>query len=258
MGYVVRVISGPSSGASVPLGDGPLLIGAGERAQLRLPIEGVSNEHAVIHREGEHWSLENLSARGTSVNQHAVTGKTRIRLRDRIQPCEGTVLVIDQGDKPARKSPLPMVILLLLLLGGAGAAVVWMNQEPTATRPPGDYRQAYHALSRWMGEQAAAGKLPVETAILFEECWRLERAGRHPSAADAYARLDLTLSPMQTSDASGQTRSFVWLKQHYPQALSDLMQSSSTLAPTDAPRTAAAVMQFVQSGIEYNQSKAKP
>ncbi len=91
----LRVVSGANQGQSVPLGDGPILLGRGTDAAIRLDDDYVSTRHARFATNGEQWFVEDLgSTNGTYIGSQRVTtpipiglgiqvriGKTVVELR---------------------------------------------------------------------------------------------------------------------------------------------------------------------------------
>ena len=91
----LQVLSGANQGQSVPLGEGPILLGRGTDAAIRLDDDYVSTRHARFATNGEQWFVEDLgSTNGTYIGSQRVTtpvpvglgiqvrtGKTVIELR---------------------------------------------------------------------------------------------------------------------------------------------------------------------------------
>ena len=91
----LHVISGANQGQSVPLGDGPILLGRGTDAAIRLDDDYVSTRHARFATNGEQWFVEDLgSTNGTYIGSQRITtpvpvglgiqvrvGKTVVELR---------------------------------------------------------------------------------------------------------------------------------------------------------------------------------
>jgi len=91
----LHVVSGANQGQSVPLGEGPILLGRGTDAAIRLDDDYVSTRHARFATNGEQWFVEDLgSTNGTYVGSQRVTtpvpvglgiqvrlGKTVVELR---------------------------------------------------------------------------------------------------------------------------------------------------------------------------------
>jgi pSer/pThr/pTyr-binding forkhead associated (FHA) protein len=77
----LQVISGPNSGQSVPLGDGPILLGRGTDAAIRLDDDYVSTRHARFATNGEQWFVEDLgSTNGTYLGSQRITSPVPIGL----------------------------------------------------------------------------------------------------------------------------------------------------------------------------------
>jgi hypothetical protein len=91
----LHVVSGANQGQSVPLGEGPILLGRGTDAAIRLDDDYVSTRHARFATNGEQWFVEDLgSTNGTYIGSQRITtpvpvglgiqvrvGKTVVELR---------------------------------------------------------------------------------------------------------------------------------------------------------------------------------
>jgi pSer/pThr/pTyr-binding forkhead associated (FHA) protein len=77
----LTVTDGPNAGQVVALTDGPLLLGRGTDAALRLDDDYVSTRHARIATNGEQWFVEDLgSTNGTYLGSQRVTAPTPIAI----------------------------------------------------------------------------------------------------------------------------------------------------------------------------------
>jgi pSer/pThr/pTyr-binding forkhead associated (FHA) protein len=77
----LTVTDGPNTGQVIPLTEGPLLLGRGTDAALRLDDDYVSTRHARIATNGEQWFVEDLgSTNGTYLGSQRVTAPTPIAL----------------------------------------------------------------------------------------------------------------------------------------------------------------------------------
>jgi pSer/pThr/pTyr-binding forkhead associated (FHA) protein len=82
----VVVVDGPSAGQSVPLGDGPVLIGRGPEAAIRLDDDYVSTRHARIGRTEDTFYVEDLgSTNGTYIGSQRLTQATAIQLGTQVR-----------------------------------------------------------------------------------------------------------------------------------------------------------------------------
>jgi pSer/pThr/pTyr-binding forkhead associated (FHA) protein len=82
----VVVVDGPSSGASAQLDTGPVLVGRGADAAIRLDDDYVSTRHARIGSSGGTFYVEDLgSTNGTYIGSQRITQATAIQLGSRVR-----------------------------------------------------------------------------------------------------------------------------------------------------------------------------
>lgn len=75
----LHVVEGANAGQSVPLGDGPVLLGRGTDAAIRLDDDYVSTRHARFATNGEQWFVEDLgSTNGTYLGSQRITSPVPI------------------------------------------------------------------------------------------------------------------------------------------------------------------------------------
>src|SRR3982750_4092589 len=155
MDCLLRVIEGPDKGREFPISAGAHLIGRGNRAALRLSPEDVSWEHAVVTRDGAEYYLENLSALGTWVGDAKISGKVRLRPRDKVRLTKDTVLRLDAADGGGGLlSSRAFLGTLLVVMLGIGAAVGFYSGKSDGSTGDADWAGAYNKLLPWLKDQS--------------------------------------------------------------------------------------------------------
>ncbi len=82
----VVVVDGPSSGFAVPLDQGPILVGRGSDAAIRLDDDYVSTRHARIGSSEGTFYVEDLgSTNGTYIGSQRLTQATAIQLGTQVR-----------------------------------------------------------------------------------------------------------------------------------------------------------------------------
>ena len=82
----VAVVEGANAGQRAELDAGPILIGRGSDAAIRLDDDYVSTRHARIAASGDQWFVEDLgSTNGTYVGSARITQPTNLALGARIR-----------------------------------------------------------------------------------------------------------------------------------------------------------------------------
>jgi two-component system, cell cycle response regulator len=89
----LTVLSGNATGHVFKIAPGANTIGRHPNAELRIMDDGVSRQHAVVHREGNDLWVEDLDSRnGTYVNGNKIAQRTRLTEGDKLQVGRTTVL----------------------------------------------------------------------------------------------------------------------------------------------------------------------
>jgi hypothetical protein len=194
MDWLIRVIEGPDQGLVQPLQPGPNMIGRGKAAAVKLSVEDVSWEHALVTRDQDQCFLENLSALGTWVGEARVNGRVRVRPGDKIRLTEQTVLRVESagGSGTGRAILITAVVAMLVVLGAV--AYYTVLAPPTPAR---NWDTTYNVLVPWLQAQVKNHRLPPETVNLFGEAWRHTQAADWPGAQRAWMRLQIVLSSPQ-------------------------------------------------------------
>jgi pSer/pThr/pTyr-binding forkhead associated (FHA) protein len=82
----VLVVEGANAGERADLDQGPVLIGRGPDAQIRLDDDYVSTRHARIASSGDQWFVEDLgSTNGTYVGSARITQPTTLSLGTQVR-----------------------------------------------------------------------------------------------------------------------------------------------------------------------------
>ena len=82
----VLVVEGANAGERAELDQGPILIGRGSDAAIRLDDDYVSTRHARIASSGDQWYVEDLgSTNGTYVGTARITQATSISLGTQVR-----------------------------------------------------------------------------------------------------------------------------------------------------------------------------
>lgn len=93
------MLSGPSAGAIVPVGDG-MTLGRGSEVDSAIIEAGVSRRHARVERDGDRFTVEDLgSSNGTFVAGQRVRGRRELASGDRIQLGTTAVVRFDLYDE---------------------------------------------------------------------------------------------------------------------------------------------------------------
>jgi pSer/pThr/pTyr-binding forkhead associated (FHA) protein len=206
---IIKVIEGPDTGSYVRLSAGETVVGKGARAALRLSANAVSVEHFVVTQKDESLFIENLSARGTQVNDTRITGKVKIRLRDKIRVADDTVLRIEsEGGDSLLTRHRQLVIVLVALLSIIAVIFAFFNPFEKAP-PPQDWERAHTALGDYISRQEAAKKYPPRMREYWDSAWRHDAAGDYKASVIAWQQLEsmiLTAEPPENRAATDKNK----------------------------------------------------
>lgn len=246
MDLLIRVIQGPDMGLVQPLQPGPNVIGRGKAAAVKLTVEDVSWEHALVVREQDHCFLENLSALGTWVGDAKVNGRVRVRPGDKIRLTEQTVLRVEAagGAGVSRAVLISALVVMLLLLGAVGYFQVL---APKTSAPNWD--TAYATLLPWLKTQVKNRRMPPEAVDLFGDAWRLSEASDWPGAQRAWTRFQILLSSPQSKD-----RCLELAAKDQDFSLNQIMAPPPGFQPTD-DQCASALGRFSDRWLTFSVNK---
>lgn len=256
MDCILKVIRGPETGHAVKVGRGDTIVGKSSRAALQLASPDVSVEHVVITNTGEDFFVENLSAKGTFLNETKITGKTRLRLRDQIRVSPDTVLRLESeaGDSfIARHRPLFITFVAVLI----ALVAVLIIADPFAKPPPAENRNhAYSVFDAYIQRQIAAGKYPRSMGNLFQEAWRHQLAKDNATSRELWYKLHVQLATVETPDRLADSP-------NNRRALTQVLRSRADdpEPPVSDEALAAALARFVtyyekEANKRYNQARS--
>lgn len=88
----LAVVGGSMTGASLPLGDGPLTVGRGADCTLVVSDDYASTRHARFYVRNGQWFVEDLgSTNGTYVDRMRITGPTPVSVGSLVRVGDTTV-----------------------------------------------------------------------------------------------------------------------------------------------------------------------
>jgi len=97
----LRVVQGPKTGASIPLGDRPLKVGRDRSCPIHIGHESISREHAELRPVGDQWMVADLgSSNGTFVNGSRIERRP-LSEGDEIKIGDIVLRFIARGEEPA-------------------------------------------------------------------------------------------------------------------------------------------------------------
>lgn len=255
MDCVIRVLSGPDAGESARLQPGVNLIGRSPKAALRLKASDISWEHCSITRSGDEYIAENLSALGTYIDDAKLSSPVKLRPRDQLRLSKDTLLRFevmgdDVGLLAGRRG---IVLALVVLLLGAITWFCWDAMTPV--KAADDWTSAYNVLEPWVAEEAAARRLPPDTAVLFRDAWRLEQAEDYRNSSALWLRLQLAVDSVE--ERGGLQKASA----ENPGALQQLLtppaaKNNGASQALDEQRPAA-FAQFVKRRLDWSTRQAK-
>jgi len=265
MATMLRIIEGPEKGTAFPVGTGDTIIGRGAKAQAKLASPDVSWEHALVTRVGEEWMIENLSAHGTLVNDGKISGRVRLRARDRIRVGDDTVLRFETTEGP-QASLLANPWVMRGTIGAVALLVLAVVASMVFSKPAQtmDWPGAHAYLLKWVNAEVEAKRMPPEVAFYFISARRKEvSATSEPEVTDRTTQLfksaALDYQKVQLYiDAMEEQYHCMALAADKPRALWDtllLLKPGETPSP-NADQTAAAFEQFVRTKLDFCNSKA--
>jgi pSer/pThr/pTyr-binding forkhead associated (FHA) protein len=192
MSAELKLLTGPTANERIPLEDAPLVIGRGGRSALKLNLDSVSWEHAIITPIEGAYFLENLSSFGTLLNRQKISGKVRLRTRDKIELSPDAQLQFIAMDQEGLLKNRAVLITALALMIALVLAVALFNPF-NKKQLPDDWDGTFTTLNTWLGTQIAAGKAPTDAGFLFSDGYRLYRDNNLNAAKDRWFKMQLLL-----------------------------------------------------------------
>jgi hypothetical protein len=210
MAFYLTVTRGAEEGKTFRIDEGRCSLGRSPGSTIVFRDESVSWEHAVLREEGGRLVLQNLSAAGTRVRGHRVTGEVRLASTTDVQLSEQCAVRVQQRleGRSRRVTWLTAALsaVFILLVVGAAAVVFLVRTAPPPAAPMTDsqWRRGYNRLEERLTEWSARGWFPAEAVEMFREAWRLEGAQNPAAAHEKWQQLySLLLSapmPRATTD----------------------------------------------------------
>ncbi|HVS73503.1 MAG TPA: FHA domain-containing protein [Phycisphaerae bacterium] len=190
------MIAGPEVGEEIRCAGAETVLGKSARSPVRLSSAGVSYEHALISRGDGGFFVENLSANGTYVNEERITGKVKLRTKDRVRLSADTLVRVERvavnGSGAGAGSGRTKLLLLLVVLMLAGLVVVAVV-DPLGGEAQTHEAAAYPKLLEWVDAEVGRKALPAEVGVLMRSGWRLDQAGDSAGAKKEWVRLRVLL-----------------------------------------------------------------
>jgi pSer/pThr/pTyr-binding forkhead associated (FHA) protein len=195
MDCTLKATDGPENGQEFTCAGAETYIGRSQRCAVRLASPTVSFEHVVVHRSGDEFFVENLSANGTWLNNQRLTARTRLKARDQIRIGDQTVLRVERipaaaGVASGSSRGLLILLLIVMVFGATAFLVLYDDSGPAAQ----DWQHAYSQLQTMIDGEVAAGRMQPNTATDFREAWRLEVAGARTDAGKAWLAVHVAVS----------------------------------------------------------------
>jgi pSer/pThr/pTyr-binding forkhead associated (FHA) protein len=197
MDCVIKVIQGPETGQEFRCSGAETILGRSPRSHVRLASPSVSFEHAVIVRSGDEFYAENLSAAGTFINEEKISGRVRLRAKDRLRVGQETIVRVEAlpkaGVELGRRRMLIIAVLVMLLL----LVIVLVIDPLGAAQRSVNWKAVYPKIDEWARGEVQAGKLPSEVTQHLEQGWRLREAGDTVGAKKEWMRLRVMLAGVE-------------------------------------------------------------
>ena len=144
--------------------------------------------------------IENLSARGTLVNDSRINGKVRLRLRDRIRVSDDTVVRLEtEGGDSLVTQYRSLVILLVVIAVTFGLVLLAFDPFSTPELEP-NWQKAQAALATYVDSQVAAKKYPPQMREYWDAAWRHDQAGNYKSSATVWLELQSMLQTCESTE----------------------------------------------------------
>ena len=200
---IIKVIEGPDTGSFARIGPGETVVGKGARAALRLSGSTVSVEHFVITQKEENLFVENLSARGTQVNDTRISGKVKVRLRDKIRVSDDTVLRLETEGGDSIITQYRTFFIALVVIFAIGAIALFFIDPFNKPPPPQDWERAQQALAEFISNHHEI--YPAKTRDYFNTAWRHDVAGDYKNSLLAWQQLQSILQNCETPERRADT-----------------------------------------------------
>ncbi|MCL2640850.1 MAG: FHA domain-containing protein [Phycisphaerales bacterium] len=242
MDCTIKIIKGPEEGQEFRCAGNETIVGRSPRSQVRLSSQTISYEHAIVSKIGDEFFIENLSANGTFVNDDRISGKVKLRARDRLQFGQetiGRVEAVPGAAMTSQRRLLWIVAGISMMLTVVLLAVAALSPAQAGV----NVGRAYPKLEAFVQEQVERKQMPPQSLELMKRAWRLEMSRDRTNSRAVWRDLNILLASREQEAKM----EFLQAMYAHPDALSRMASEDNSVAsftPTET-QLKAALVQFV-------------
>ncbi len=209
--HFLKVTAGPDKGKTVRLADGGCLIGRSEDAQLVLSDPDVGFQQAMVTVTPTGVFLENLSAKGTTLDAKPVTARCALAAKLIIQVSPNTQLQLESvGGAVRRTNWIVPVCIIVMLLFGVVVAVLKLQKPPRPLDPVQQehWQNAHQRIDVRMGAWVRKGRLPADVSDMFQQAWLRENSANDVAALKLWRKLQSLMMTTHVDGAMAEAETF--------------------------------------------------